>query len=567
MPSPNARDSRALLLTLEQRNLFLVPLDRSRQWYRYHHLFGDLLRHRLSLQAPDSVEQLHRRACHWNAENEFPADAVRHALAARAWDEAAALISRLSADLLKRGEVTTLLGWYRALPAGLVRSRGQLCADYSWPLLLSGQVDEAESYLALAEANTGGDTVPAGAIAAAQAYAARIRGDGRRAIALSERALALLPADDWQTRSAIATNLGIAYWYAGNLNRSEQVLGEALEAGRRSDNAYAGLAARLFLCKIEAARGRLRSATAAYRLAIQESGGMPLLALAHADLARLLYDQNDLAAAAAHAQQAAEWGRRSGQPELQVAAARTLALIEQARGEQAAAQRALAETRQLARHPAVSPMALHHALAYRILIALMAGDLDEARRLADEAPALDDAGSLPDYVLLSLARARLLLAEDRKAEASELLYQRDARLRPAGYLAAHVDTRALQALAAPTRPEALDFLAEALAVADREGYVRAFVDLGPPMAALLREAASHGIAVTLIGRLLAAFRAGRGGGEPPSRIQPLVEPLSERELEVLRLLAGGHTNDEIGRIALRLGQYGEGPPEEHFPQA
>ncbi len=363
-------DSDALLLALEQRNLFVVPLDRSRQWYRYHHLFGDLLRHRLELQAPDRVVQLHDRACHWYAENESPADAVRHALAAHIWEEAAALIWRHSSDLLKRGEVSTVLAWYRALPDRLVRGRPQLCAGMSWPLLLSGQVDEADEYLALAEQGGEGDSVPAGSIAAAQAYAARIRGDGRRAIALSEQALALLPADDWQSRSAIATNLGIAYWYAGNLNRSEQVLREALETGRRSGNVYGGLAARIFLCKIEAARGRLRSATAAYRQAIREDGQMSVAALAHADLAKLLYDQNDLAAAADHARQAAEMGRRSGQPELQIAAARTLALIEQARGEQAAAQEALAETAQLARHRALSPAAINHALAYRMLIAL-----------------------------------------------------------------------------------------------------------------------------------------------------------------------------------------------------
>ena len=214
---------------------------------------------------------LHDRACRWYAENGFPTDAVRHALAARTWEEAAALISRFGADLLKRGEVITLLGWYRALPDHLVRSRARLCADYSWPLLLSGQVDEAESYLALAEQGAEKDGVLAGSIAAARAYAARIRGDGRRAVELSERALALLPADDWQARSAVATNLGIAYWYAGNLNRSEQVLGEAQEASRRSENAYAGLAAQVFLCKVEAARGRLRNATAAYRQ--RDTGG------------------------------------------------------------------------------------------------------------------------------------------------------------------------------------------------------------------------------------------------------------------------------------------------------
>jgi LuxR family maltose regulon positive regulatory protein len=275
---------------------------------------------------------------------------------------------------------------------------------------------------------------------------------------------------------------------------------------------------------------------------------MPLVALAHADLAKLLYDQNDLTAAVTQAQQAAEMGRRSGQPELQIAATRTLALVEQARGDQVAAQQALAETRQLARHPALSPAALRHVLAYRTLIALMAGDLDEARSLAGESPVLDDVGSLPDYIVLSLARARLLLAEKRQAEAYELLRQREARLQPAGFIAAHVDTRALQALSAPTGHEALGFLAEALTLAAPEGYVRVFVDLGHSMAALLKEAAAQGMEVAFIGRLLAAFRATEHrGGEAPSSSQPLVDPLSERELEVLRLLAGGHTNDEIGR--------------------
>ncbi len=496
----------------------------------------------------DRVAQLHRRACHWYAENGFPTDAVRHALAAHAWEEAAALISRFASDLLKRGEVTTLLGWYRALPDHLVRSRAQLCADYSWPLLLSGQVDEAEGYLALAEQGADGNDVPAGSIAAARAYAARIRGDGRRAVEMSERALALLPADDWQTRGAVATNLGIAYWYTGNLNRAEQVLSEAQESSRRSENEYAALAAQVFLGKIEAARGRPRSATAEYRHVIQVGGNMPLLALAHADLAKILYDQNDLAAAVAQAQQATEIGRRSGQPELQIAATRTLALVEQARGDQTAAQQALAETRQLARDPALPPAALRHALAYRILIALMAGDLNEARRLADELATLTDIEFLPDYVLLSLARARLLLAEQRQAEAYDLLQQREARLRPAGFVSAHVDTCALQALAAPTGDEAFGFLAEALALAAPEGYVRAFVDLGHPMAALLREAAARGVAVDFIGRLLAAFRATehRDNGARPNN-QPLVDPLSERELEVLHLLAAGHSNDEIGR--------------------
>ncbi len=541
-------DSSALLLALEQRNLFIVPLDRSRQWYRYHHLFADLLRHRLTLQAPKSIAQLRGRASRWYAENGFPADAVRHALAAHAWDEASALISRLTDSLLKHGEITTLLGWYRALPDSLIRTRADLCTGISWALILSGQVNEAEDYLVLAESAQGGDGL-AGTIAAARAYVARARGDNRRAMELSERALALLPSDNWQARGVVATNLGIAYWYAGNLDRADQMLGEAVEMGRRSENQYAGLAAQLFICRIQAARGFVGGAAEGYQQVIQLGGDMPFVSLAHSDLAKLLFDRNELAAAAVHAGQAVALSRRSGQGELQIAAARTLALVEQARDEQAAVRQAVAEVERLALRPDLSPSALRHALAYRILIALMAGNLSEARHLTERSPPLDDIGSLPDYVLLSLAHARLLLAEERRAEAFDLLKKRDAVLTHVGFMAAQVDTRALQALACLSGREALGFLTEALALAAGEEHVRAFVDLGQPMAALLREAAARNIEVAFIGRLLAALRGdpSHRHGEAVTRSQPLVEPLSGRELEVLRLLTSGNTNDEISR--------------------
>ena len=567
-------DSAATLLALEQRNLFVVPLDRSREWYRYHHLFADLLRHRLALQAPESVAQLRARASRWYAENGFPADAVRQALAAHAWDEAAALISELISPLLKRGEIATLLDWYRALPDCVIRSRIDLCAGISWLLILAGQVDEAERYLALAEeAGEGEESTRrnagfAGTIAAAQAYIARIRGNGRRAMALSEQALAVLQPDDVDTRGVIATNLGIAYWYAGNLGRAGPVLREAVEMGRRSENQYAGLAAQLFLCRIQAAQGSLGQAAEEYRQIIRVGGDMPFVALAHSDLAKTLFDRNELAAAADHAVQAVALSRRSGQADLQLAAGRTLALVEQAQGNQAAARQAVAEVEQLAQRLDQSPFALGHALAYRILIALMAGDLDEARRVLGRTPLLSDAASMPDYLLLSLAQARLLLAEARRTEALGLLESRDVLLTRAGFTAARIDTRALQALAAPSEGEALDFLAEALALAAPEGLVRPFVDAGSwppsgqPMAALLREAAARGSAVAFvglrpfIGLVLSALRddaalrlenRSPGSGVAEVRSQPLVEPLSGRELEVLRLLTSGSTNDEISR--------------------
>jgi LuxR family maltose regulon positive regulatory protein len=542
-------DSAAQLRALEQRNLFVVPLDAARQWYRYHHLFADLLRHRLEQEAPESITELQRRAGRWYADHGYPADAIHHALAACAWEDAAALILRFGDDLLKHGEIATLVGWYRALPDVLVRSQPQLCVGCAWPLILASQVDEAEHYLRLAEAASGAsaDRQLAGDIAAARAYIARFKGDSRRAIEQSERALALLPHDNPQ-RGIIALNVGLAYWYAGHLEPAEQVLAEARELCRRAGNHYAGLAAQVFLGNVHAAQGHLRLARAEYEQACEQGGETPLAALAHAALAKLLYDRNELAAAAAHAEQALALSRRSGQPEYEITAARVLALVQQARGETAAAQEALSEIEQLTDSETLSPTALRHALAFRILVALLAGNLVEARRLADSLPGGEEGGSMPDYVYLSLAQARLLLAENRRKEAVALLEQREAILTRAGFVAARIDTCALRALAASTPEEARAHLAEALSLAEHEGYMRPFLDLGEPMAALLHYMAAQGVAVAQVGRLLAAFRmAARGRSADAVRNQPLVEPLSARELEVLRLLAAGQTNAEIGR--------------------
>jgi LuxR family maltose regulon positive regulatory protein len=502
---------------------------------------ADLLHHRLQVESRYDMAPLHNRACRWFAENGLPPDAIRHALAASNWEEAASLLQSHGGDMLRRGEVVTLLGWYRALPEEFVRARPQLCYEYSWPLLLVEQIDAAESFLSLAEQAAQGDAAFLGEIAAARAHAARVRGDGRRVIELSEKALALLPPDDWSARSIVALNLGLAYWYAGYLTRSEQVLAQAQQAAQRSGNDYVGLAAQVFMSKILAARGRLRRAVTSYREAIQQGGQLPLVALAHSDLAKLLYEQNDLQAAADQAQQAMEASQRSGSPELQLAALRTWALIKQAQGESAAAQHALQESLRLVQHPGISPTARLHTLAFHILIALADDDPDQASRLIEQSPQLDDK-SLPDYVLLSLARVRLLLIKDRRAEAVELLKQRYETVTRAGFESAVFETRVLQALAAETSKEALAFLTEAVTQAEPEGYVRTLVDLGEPLVPLLKEAAQRGIKPEYVGQILTAMRGGQQVIPLPSS---LVEPLSERELAVLRLVAAGLSNREI----------------------
>jgi LuxR family maltose regulon positive regulatory protein len=552
-------DSRQVLGTLEQANLFLVPLDESRQWYRYHRLFADLLRHRLEVEAQHQITRLHRQASRWYADHGFPADAVRHALAASDWEKAASFILSVSEDMLKRGEVVTLLGWFQALPEAVVVADPKVCLEYSWPLILSEQIDAAELYLTRAEqAALEHEMMPfLGAIATAKAYIARVRGDSARVIELSEQALSLLPQDDLSGRNIVAVNLGMTQWFRGRLAEAEGALLEAQRAGRESGNEYARWAASAFLNKIQAARGRLRQAAESCRQVIQQESKSPLTCLAHYDLGRLLYEWNHLEAAADHLQQGIELARRNGSVEFEFGGYSTLALIEQAQGETSMARPVLQRADRLLEHPDIPPPTRMYHLASQVTVALGQGDLDTASRLVERFPTgPEEAGSFPDYLLLMLARARLLLAQGRRDAAAEQLAALHGLASQAGWQSTAIQARALQALAVPTPGEALVCLTEALTLAEPEGYVRTFVDPGEPMVALLREAASQGIAPTYVEKLLAAFRqlevpAPSPAIAQPLLDQPLVEPLSDRELDVLRLLADGLTYKEIAR-ALHL---------------
>jgi LuxR family maltose regulon positive regulatory protein len=547
--------SRAMLLSLDQANLFIVPLDQSRGWYRYHRLFADLLRQRLrTVGVPEPVSLLHERASRWYQAHGFPADAVRHALAASDWEQAAALILAGDETMLKRGEVVTLLGWFRALPDEVVDADPALCNAFSWPLILTEQLDAAESYLARAEQivqeRGGGDKSFLGETAVARAHIARARGDSRRAIELSERALALLSPEDFSARSIVALNLGIAQWHSGRLAEAERALAEAQHAASRSGNDYVRCAALVFLSRAQQARGKLRQAGAACRQIVAQGGQLPITALAHYDLGRLHYEWNDLAQAAGHLQQGLELSQRGGGVEFLFSGYTTLALVRQAQGAAAEARAALHQAEQLIEHPGISPGTHLYHLALRILVALAQDDLETASLAAEAAPELENAGSFPDYLFLMLARVRLLLAQQRQADARERAVALQEMSKRSGWQSIALQARTLQALAAPTPDEALNVLSAALTLAEPEGYTRTFVDTGPAMEQLLRRALSNGITPAYTSKLLAAF------GQvalPPSRpsAPSLVEPLSERELDVLRLLAAGQTNQEIA-VALHV---------------
>jgi LuxR family maltose regulon positive regulatory protein len=276
----------------------------------------------------------------------------------------------------------------------------------------------------------------------------------------------------------------------------------------------------------------------------------------HYDLARLSYEWNDLESGVEHLEQGIELSQRNNATEFTAGGYGTLAVVRQAQGDTAAAQSALRQTEPLLDQADISPATRLRILIARILVALGQGDMEAAALAAGQAPKLEEAGSFPDYVSLMLVQARLLLAQGERAAAVQHLAMLHGMASQAGFQSVVAKARVLQALAAPSPEQALDFLTEALTWTEPENYVRTFVDAGEPMAELLRQAATRGKTPGYVDRLLAAFEGETKDTRPTTGTLPLslatppsslIEPLSDRELEVLHLLSDGQTNQEIAR--------------------
>jgi len=543
-------DSHEMLRRIEAANLFIYPLDESLTWYRYHRLFVDLLRHRLRIDGEIPERELHIRASHWLDNNGFPSDAVQHALLAKDWDQAEKLIHRESGILLGRGEIATLFGWYRRLPEGELLSRPKLCLDYSWPLVLSGQLEKAEQLLARAAQGAGGGSHFLGEIAAVEAYIARSRGDDDQTIKASQKALSLLPESEKPLRGILAVNLGISYWHNGQLGEAGGVMNEALKANVGSDNLYAEATARIFQTRVLAAQGKLQRAFRAYQNLIEIGGQIPIMALAYLDLAALHYEWNDLQASARFIQECIVLSESTRIGEFQVAGHTQMARLRFAQGDMGGAHNFLQKARQLLNELSVTPITISRNASLHVQVALAVGDLPGALAWAETAGANADVH--PFYPFLGLTPARLLIAQNRNREAIENLKDCFDRANQAGWGYGLIAVRVLQAVAAFRADQALDYLIPALEVGQREGFVRTFVDVGNALVPLLQEAVLRGMDPVYIREILALM--GDKKLTHPQEDGILVETLSERETEVLRLVAAGLSNREIAeQLFLSLG--------------
>ncbi len=570
------RDGQQMLERLEYDNLFVIALDDERRWYRYHHLFADVLRSRLQREQPERIRELHRRAAEWYEQNGWTSEAVRHALAAQEYDRAADLVEHVARKLWNRGEVMTLLGWLEELPEETRRRRPQLLLQYSAALLWVGRLDDVEPLVqeierAVGVSEQGRDEnlrtsadeplrqILLGGAAATRSWHAYLKGEPHGAIALARRALELLPETDLELRTFAAFRLAEAYRTADDLEAASAAFAETAELGRAAGHDYLVLKAMSRQAELQMARGRLRSADhvlqRTLRFAVEQGGNsLPATGEVHVIIGELLYEWNELKAAARRLKEGIRLAERMGQFETLVDGYVALSRLEMAQGNAESALESAREANSLAQRSGAGE-AMVEAAAWNARLHLARSDLTAAVLELERIAGVPAVSVSMVRETVQITRARLTVARGEHEEALRLLEELRQSAEAARRTGKLIEILTLQAVALwerSKREQAVGTLTRALALAEPEGYLRTFVDEGAAMGELLSATVearqrSHPDAATQIPArylakllaLLAQESAAPGAGER------LSEPLSERELEVLALVAAGKANVEI----------------------
>jgi LuxR family transcriptional regulator, maltose regulon positive regulatory protein len=543
--------SESVLGDLELANLFVSPLDDSRTWYRYERLFADLLRHQLERTAnPAYIADLHIRAGRWYEEHGLPRDAIDHSLAAHDWDKALDLLACESHKQLRTGEMVTLLGWLQLIPDDALKRRPQLRLSYADALMLMSQLDAAEEVLDDLEREASSDDGLRGGILAARAVIALARGEEDAATELSREALRLLPPEAGDARGMLSLHLGSMYFFEkGLLKEGEALLREAHRVGRQSKQLWIELTASDALCCIAFLRGRLGQAIQQARRDIELAGSSPAAAYPHGHLASSLYQRNELDSATYHLDKSIEIARPLAVgPNDWETSYYVRMQISLARGDVAGALEAVDQIDLWASRGSSRACEVDQACAH-LTLALRRGDAEQASRWA---PSVADCGG-PVFYHGHLLLVPLLLLQGRndRVEAQIRAFYDRLQLE---FLGAEwpywrIKARIYQALAAPDWSQARGFFADALALARPEGYVRALADEGPALAPFLRKAISEGVEPQFAAMLLTLIETEDGllAGRASTHKMGAPGVLSERELEVLRLVAAGMSNREIAQ--------------------
>ncbi len=545
---------------LEQANLFLIPLDDRRRWYRYHHLFADLLRQQLldsTLTAEkDNVDiaELHIRASQWYEDNGQEIEAFQHAVAAKDIDRAERLMQGNGMPLQYRGAMAQVLGWLESLPKEMLDAKPSLWVTYASALTMVGKpVDQIEEILRFAETalqnspqnDTTRDLI--GHVAAIRAMLATPQNKIDSIITHSLRALEYLAPENLSVRTTTSWTLGYAYQLKGEYAAAAQAYEEAFTISQMSGNTIISIAVKTSLGQIQETENKLHTAAENFQQVLQLAGDPPLPAAceAHVGLARLHYEWNNLDKAQFHAQQSIRLAQQLENVDTPASCQLVFARLKLAQGDLVGAAEILEDTEKFVRQHNFSHR-MPEIAAVQIEVLLAQGEFEQAIRLANQFE-------------LPLSLASIHLAQGDPAQALAILEPYHQQVETAGQQNELLKVTIQEAIAHQLLGQndlAMQHLSQALTMAQPEGHIRTFIDKGVQIAALLSNAAHQGILPNYSQELLSVLVEHQPASQTPTTpapTQPLIDPLSERELEILHLIAQGLSNNEIGeRLFLAL---------------
>jgi LuxR family maltose regulon positive regulatory protein len=567
--------SQAMLEALERANLFVVALDDERRWYRYHHLFADVLRRRLHQREPTLPPDLHRRASAWYERHNLTIEAVQHALAVPDAELAANLIEPIALTVAYQGQISTVLEWLHALPGELIRTRPRLGVYYARLLISTNQFEAAEELLQQAERNIQEELpveqvqVILGWVLSVRAGIAAFSGDLERAVSLAREALTLLPESDIYPRAGALVTAIRSYLVSGDVTSDTELAVAAADVFiRASGHLFATVTSTCLLARLHILQGRFRQAAATYEQLMQVVLRPEVLQTAPSSLfyyfglGDLLREWNELDDAERHLAQGMALVKETltVEPFVAVLGYTTLARLEQARGNSLEALATLDTLEHLADQRHFPQHLVTQETAVRAQLELAQGNVAAAIHWADSSGLSleDDNLRYPhEREYLVLARVRIAQARDDPVSPllldvlhllDRLLQDAEAKARLGSVLEILI-VSALAHQAQSDQTSALSTLEQALVLAAPEGYIRLFVDEGQPLLSLLRQAQAQSSVPEYVATLLRVFGKQHASDFPPisAHTRPLAEPLTEREQEVLRLLLTGASNREIAR--------------------
>jgi LuxR family maltose regulon positive regulatory protein len=561
---------------LDRANLFIVPLDNERRWYRYHHLFADLLRQRLARTQPQKTLTLHSLASKWYEQQGLIDESIEHALASKDYELATRMINEHIEERWRQGKLG-LLRRLEKLPDESINSSPNLGIFLAWNLFTNGDQEKAEHILRSIERELDSQSELAsdeslekskpsagffekkvrGRVAAIRAVMATYRSDAGASEQFARLAQELLPADDLNWRCAAAMALADAYVFMGEYDRAHEARLESIKVCQTAGNTYIYLIDRTKFILVLKARGELLQARDQSQqlmdYAVDHGFSDPgTLGWIQAILGDILAELDDLDGACDIVREGvnlAELGR-----DVTLLSWRNMCLtrILCSLGDFDGAEKLVKKTEKMSQEAFIPPLVNYQMMNYRIRLWLSQGRLDEAIKWMGEQATDPEARTTYVGNMMNIPLARIQIAQQMPEEANELLVPVLDAAKAGGHVSRAIELFILQALnlqAVDEIEKALDPLEKALSLAQPRGFVRIFVDEGPPMAGLLYEALKRDMAPDYVQRLLAAFPP----PEPAETVQTgfqgdqsgLIEPLSDREMEVLRLVAKGLTNKEV----------------------